>query len=58
MKPLAGAFLMILGVILIGWNISNLLHGMAGLPFGIGAGACSLYVGSRWVQGKGANTPG
>ena len=57
-KAAIGAFLMIVGVIVIGANIYIGLHGMPAAVLGFGAGGASFFVGYRWVQGKSANGPG
>ena len=58
MKPVAGAFLMILGVLLLGGNVLTMLSGAPPAAFAFGAGACSLFVGFKWVKGESASTPG
>ena len=58
LKPVAGAFLTILGVLLLGWNVLVMLSGGAPAAFAFGAGGCALFVGYRWVKGESASTPG
>ena len=57
MKPVVGAFLMILGVLLFGGNILAMLGGSPPAVFAFGLGGCAFFIGFKWVKGENAITP-
>ena len=56
MNTVIAAFVMVLGVVLIGWDLYCLYHGMPLSVAAFVAGAAFAYLGSKWLQGTSSNS--